>query len=193
VSENGCRTRSLHPSPSGESQRHGQGKNLTPFQKIERFTIKQAAAKVGISEGLLILWISTGKFKPSIELSTRNHGLTGTPKMALEAFAGPDGEAFGWNRFLLTAEDVKRLSAMVEQTAERKAREPAHVPGRHYTAKQLAVEWGMSPDTIRKLFEDEPGVLRHGKNTSRRGKRRYLSIRIPEEVAQRIHNRRSGV
>ena len=28
------------------------------------FNLKQAAAKVGISEGVLILWIATGKVKP---------------------------------------------------------------------------------------------------------------------------------
>lgn len=158
------------------------------------YTIKQAATKVGLSEGLLILWVATGKFKPSVELSTRNHGLTGTAKKALQAYTGPDGEAFGWNRFQLTDEDVEKLGSMVEETSERKAKaESAHVVGKPFTAKQLAVEWGMSPDTIRKLFEDEPGVLRLGKSTSRRGKRRYLSLRIPEEIAQRVFNRRSGV
>ena len=37
--------------------------------------LKQAAGKVGISEGLLILWVSTGKFTPSIESSLKEYRL----------------------------------------------------------------------------------------------------------------------
>jgi hypothetical protein len=159
------------------------------------FNLKQAATKVGISEGLLILWISTGKFKPSIETSITDASFPAgsLAQRAIAAHAGPGNEVLGWARFLLTDDDMERLGGLVEQTAERKAKEPAHIKGVHYTAKELATEWGVSADTIRKMFEDEPGVLRQGKSTSRRGKRRYLSIRIPEEVAQRVHQRLSQV
>jgi hypothetical protein len=160
------------------------------------FTIKQATAKVGISEGLLVLWIDSGKFKPSSEISMKSSyfPMGSLAQRAIAAHAGgPDVEVLGWNRFHLTDEDIERLGAMVEQTAERKSKAPAHVKGSHYTVQELATEWGVSEDTIRKMFEDEPGILRHGKSVNRRGKRRYLSIRIPEEVAQRVHQRLSQV
>lgn len=154
------------------------------------FTIKQAAAKAGITEGLLILWISTEKFRPSVELSTASHKLTGVAKKAFEAFA-PDGELFGWSRFQLTAQDVKRLGSMVEQTAIRKLKaEPAHVKGSAYIVNELATLWGFSPDKIRELFHDEPDVIKV-KSPAKKGKRAYTSLRIPESVAARVHRRMS--
>jgi hypothetical protein len=155
------------------------------------FTIKQAAARVGITEGLLILWISTGKVKPSIELSLRNSDCASIAQRALESFAGPDNEAFGWNRFQLTAEDVENLAAMVERTAKQRTKaESNHVAGSNYTVKELATIWGFSTDKIRELFEDEPGVLKV-QSPAKRGKRPYTSIRIPESVASRVQRRMS--
>jgi AraC-like DNA-binding protein len=59
---------------------------------------------------------------------------------------------------------------------------------RHFSPDELAQLWGLSPDTLRRLFEREPGVLviEHTKNTSRR---RYRTLRIPESVALRVHRR----
>lgn len=152
------------------------------------FTIKQAAERVGISEGLLILWISTAKFKPSVELSTRNHNLTGLEKKAFETLVGPDGEAHGWHRFHFSTEDVERLTSLVEQTSERKSKvESTHVKGSHYSVKDLAALWGVSQDTIRRQFESEPDVIVLG-NKNTRGRRR-LTLRIPEAVAQRVQRR----
>src|ERR1700694_3249882 len=99
------------------------------------FTIKQAAAKAGIAEGLLVFWINVGKFKPTIELSTR-----GTAKLdpILRAYA-PDGEVFAWSRFTLTVGDVERLREMVEDTSTQKAKvESAHTKGSHYSVQELA-------------------------------------------------------
>jgi len=156
------------------------------------FTLKQAATKVGISEGLLILWIATGRFKPSIELSTRNHGLTGMAKKALESFTGPEGEVLSWPRFQLTDEDIEKLGSMVERTAAQRVKiESAHVAGQNYTVKELAALWGFSTDKIRELFEDEPGVLKV-QSPTKRGKRPYASIRIPEPVAARVQRRMSS-
>jgi hypothetical protein len=47
----------------------------------------------------------------------------------------------------------------------------------------------LSTDSVRRLFENEPGVLvieRPSKNT-----RRYRTLRIPESVALRVHRRNS--
>ena len=152
------------------------------------FSIRQAAAKAGISEGLLILWIAAGKIKPSVNMTTANAKLDGVVARALATVA-PDGEAFSWNRFMLTAEDVERLTSMVEQTAEKTARaEAAHVPGTAYNVKELASLWCFSEDKIRELFESEPDVIKVS-SPARRGKRAYSSIRIPEKVAARVQRR----
>ena len=63
---------------------------------------------------------------------------------------------------------------------------------RHYTPKELAVLWALDETTIRRIFYDEPGVLKIGKVNRRDGKRDYLSLRIPESVAQRVHRERSA-
>jgi hypothetical protein len=56
----------------------------------------------------------------------------------------------------------------------------------HYTPLQLAKLWGLSADTIRNMFRDEPGVLviNRGERMNKRG---YLTIRIPASVAARVH------
>lgn len=61
---------------------------------------------------------------------------------------------------------------------------------RHYTAKELAQMWRIDPSTVRELFKDEPGVFRIGE-AHRRGKRGYVSMRIPESIAVRVHEERS--
>jgi predicted transcriptional regulator len=59
---------------------------------------------------------------------------------------------------------------------------------RHYSVKDLAEMWGLSPAAIRRLFRDEPGVLRFGKE--KRGHRRdYMTLRIPASVAERVYRR----
>ena len=62
---------------------------------------------------------------------------------------------------------------------------------RHYTPKELAKVWGLAPDTIREIFESEPGVLVIGTNGTRT-KRRYRTFRIPESVAVRVHQKLSA-
>jgi hypothetical protein len=62
---------------------------------------------------------------------------------------------------------------------------------RHYTPQELADTWGLAPDTIRELFESEPGVMVIDRNGTR-NKRRYRTFRIPESVAARVHRRYSA-
>jgi len=63
---------------------------------------------------------------------------------------------------------------------------------RHYTVQEVAELWKMSPDTIRKIFRNVPGVLKIG-TTERLRKRGYLNLRIPESVLARVHAERSKV
>jgi hypothetical protein len=63
---------------------------------------------------------------------------------------------------------------------------------RHFTPKELGQVWGLSDTKIRRLFEDEPGVLLIGESSRRLGKklkRSYFTMRIPESVAIRVHER----
>jgi hypothetical protein len=60
---------------------------------------------------------------------------------------------------------------------------------RHYTPAELGKIWGLSPETIRGLFEKESGVLIV--TTKSPGKRRYRTFRIPEHVVIRVHTRLS--
>jgi hypothetical protein len=56
---------------------------------------------------------------------------------------------------------------------------------KHFAPSELAKIWGVSPVTIRRIFEAEVGVLKLGKSHGR--KRRYVTLRIPESVAVRVH------
>jgi hypothetical protein len=73
------------------------------------------------------------------------------------------------------------------------AENPSRIDERHYSIAELAERWNLSPDTIRKLFENEPGVLVLGENSKRRRKRRYTTLRIPESVAARVYRHHSKV
>jgi hypothetical protein len=61
---------------------------------------------------------------------------------------------------------------------------------RHYAPDELGKIWGLSADTVRRLFECEAGVLmiEHDKGKTRR----YRTFRIPESVALRVHRRMSN-
>ena len=62
---------------------------------------------------------------------------------------------------------------------------------RHYAVTEIAEMWNLSPDKVREIFEDEPGVLVIG-DRSPRHKRRYVTLRIPHSVLQRVHRRLSA-
>jgi hypothetical protein len=59
---------------------------------------------------------------------------------------------------------------------------------RHYAVIEVADMWNLSPDKVRELFEYEPGVLVLGDRNPRH-KRRYLTLRIPQRVLQRVYDR----
>jgi len=59
---------------------------------------------------------------------------------------------------------------------------------RHYSVKEIAAMWSFSPDAVRKLFQHEPGVLTLGDQEPRH-KRRYITLRIPESVVERVHRK----
>lgn len=56
-----------------------------------------------------------------------------------------------------------------------------------FTAGELALRTKLHPETIRKMFRDEPGVLRIGGRS--RTRRQHFTLRIPQTVAERVLGR----
>jgi transcriptional regulator GlxA family with amidase domain len=60
---------------------------------------------------------------------------------------------------------------------------------RHYSVTEVAEIWALSEKTVRRMFEDEEGVLHWGAPETRY-KRGYRTLRIPESVLLRVHRMR---
>jgi hypothetical protein len=58
------------------------------------------------------------------------------------------------------------------------------------TVAQVAKMLGVSKDTVRRLFADEPGIIDLGRHETEQHKRRYRVLRIPESVLDRVVNRK---
>ncbi|MGD0425272.1 MAG: hypothetical protein ABSC10_01015 [Candidatus Acidiferrales bacterium] len=67
-----------------------------------------------------------------------------------------------------------------EQTAPKFA-------ARHYMNAEIAALWSLSDDSVRKIFERDPGVLVIGSQKLYGRKRSYTTIRVPEFVLERVH------
>jgi hypothetical protein len=63
--------------------------------------------------------------------------------------------------------------------------------GRIYTPKQLGEIWQLSENSIRRLFQDEPGVFTLG-DSNPRGRRGYTTLRIPSSIALKVWLARGG-
>jgi hypothetical protein len=62
---------------------------------------------------------------------------------------------------------------------------------KHYSVAELAKLWFLSESTVRRIFINEPGVLKLAHHETRY-KRRYTTLRIPERIAQNVHRRLQG-
>jgi hypothetical protein len=63
----------------------------------------------------------------------------------------------------------------------------------HLTPQELAKAWGVSAEMIRIIFRWEPGVLRLPSQRANGKKRSYVSLKIPQSVAERVHRRLSAL
>lgn len=63
----------------------------------------------------------------------------------------------------------------------------------HYTPAELSKFWHYSQNTIRRIFAEEPGVLKITAASPSRNprRRRMVQLRIPARVAMRVHARLS--
>jgi hypothetical protein len=77
--------------------------------------------------------------------------------------------------------------ATATKLVEVRARE-SRMYERHYSPAELGELWNLSADTVRRMFENEPGVLVF-ENPMRSSSRRFRTIRIPESVAERVYSR----
>jgi hypothetical protein len=57
---------------------------------------------------------------------------------------------------------------------------------RHFSVAEVAQMWNLSEDAVRDIFRNEDGVLALG-TIRARGKRQYLTLRIPASVLERVH------
>ena len=75
------------------------------------------------------------------------------------------------------------------KSSESEKHKPVDLAGeRHYSIQEIADLWKLSEKTVRGLFAEEPGVIELG-SSGRRFRRGYVTRRIPESVAQRVHRR----
>jgi hypothetical protein len=65
---------------------------------------------------------------------------------------------------------------------------------KHYTIYEIAELWTISPEKVRRLFQDAPGVLKIGDRAplTKRKTRPHVMLRIPQSVLERFHEERSG-
>jgi hypothetical protein len=59
---------------------------------------------------------------------------------------------------------------------------------KHFTVDQVAAMWMLSADVVRRLFENEPGVVVI-RSTGGKIRRSYRTLRIPASVVDRVHKR----
>ena len=58
----------------------------------------------------------------------------------------------------------------------------------HDSVAELARRWRLSPKSVIRIFENEPGVLVLDRPETRH-KRGYRTLTIPKSVAERVHRR----
>ncbi len=59
---------------------------------------------------------------------------------------------------------------------------------KHYSINEISHLWGLSQKTVRRIFEQEPGVVEIDNQKSRH-KRTYVTRRVPESVLRRVHRK----
>lgn len=59
---------------------------------------------------------------------------------------------------------------------------------KHYSIIEISKLWALSQKTVRKIFENEPGVIQWGAEETRH-KRGYRTLRVPETVLLRVHRK----
>jgi hypothetical protein len=99
---------------------------------------------------------------------------------------------FGADGVSLISRPSPLITIPASTPSSRGTKSSVHSDGRDYTVQELAKEWNLSPDKIRQIFRNEPGVVKlRDKDATKKRKRTYVSLRIPREVAARVKQRLS--
>ena len=59
----------------------------------------------------------------------------------------------------------------------------------YHTPQQVAELWALDPASVRRIFRNEPGVLKFGNGKSTYKKQAHTTIRIPPDVLERVRRR----
>jgi hypothetical protein len=82
-----------------------------------------------------------------------------------------------------------------EKPKRRKAAKPSVVVDEkqaNYTVAEVAAMLSLSVETVRRLFKNEPGVLRIKNASGSSGRRDYTTLRIPAAVLARVRRKNSA-
>jgi hypothetical protein len=63
--------------------------------------------------------------------------------------------------------------------------------GKVYTPREVAELWQLSENSVRRLFQDRKGVFKYGDDNPR-GKRGYVTLRIPAALVEAVWRERCG-
>lgn len=141
------------------------------------YSVQDASELVGIRANVLFRWISVGEFRT----------------------ARKTGELIP-EQYFLTESDIKRLmSAIAASMGSKRTKScpkilswsPRPEDGLHYSTEDLAGAWGLSAHIVRRMFENESGVLKLNGCDAKRARRR-TTLRIPSDVALRVRHRLCG-
>jgi AraC-like DNA-binding protein len=132
------------------------------------YSVKEAARRAGISEELLQLWVSTKRIQPAVNTPAVQLPVPDRPGEVREDFAVPAFYAFD-------ERNIEQIRALAEKPTSKRGN-PVTLPAAKdfYTVGEVAALMNLSPDTIRRLFADEAGVIPLGEDHPR-GKRKNAS------------------
>ena len=148
------------------------------------YSVKQAARLAGISEELLRLWVSTKRIKPATDTPAVQLPVPNRPNEVREDFAVPAFYAFD-------ERNIEQIRALAEKPPSKRGNSVTLPAAKDfYTVGEVAALLNLSPDTIRRMFADETGVIALGQDHPR-GKRKRITLRIPKEVVERVKRKRA--
>lgn len=136
------------------------------------FTLTEAADIIDTKPAVLRLLIEEGRFEPS-------------------RWAKSNGNT----DYYFTKDELETLGKLILKSEKTPAKPTAFVDdGKQetFTVAEIGALWKLSPDTIQKLFQDEPGVITLGSKNPK-GKRPRVTLRVPRSVMERVKKRRSNL
>jgi hypothetical protein len=77
----------------------------------------------------------------------------------------------------------------MEQQPSRSGENSPSFAERHYTIAEIGGLWGLSKDSVRRIFQNETGVLVLGRKNVNGVERQYRTVRVPESVLERVHRK----